>query len=194
MIKVAQEGQTAKQEKGVQDVRVETNHAARKFYAQRNCKLAGTSITARAPWADGDSALLCRWTSIVYLTGATLFLAVLLTRVFAIVLDLIMSQEQLNALKTNVSLAVHPPIYRGVLSRRTDHILLSPDQTSKTAVAAGPNKSLQSEVSTLKEQLAAKDRDLGKSTPAFLLETLIMLLTEIFRICSCPEETGRTEL
>ena len=110
MIKVAQEGQTAKQEKGVQDVRVETNHAARKFYAQRNCKLAGTSITARAPWADGDSALLCRWTSIVYLTGATLFLAVLLTRVFAIVLDLIMSQEQLNALKTNVSLAVHPPV------------------------------------------------------------------------------------
>ena len=78
--------------------------------------------------------------------------------------------------------------------RKTDHILLSPDQTSKTAVAAGPNKSLQSEVSTLKEQLAAKDRDLGKSTPAFLLETLIMLLTEIFRICSCPEETGRTEL
>ena len=194
MIKVAQEGQTAKQEKGVQDVRVETNHAARKFYAQRNCKLAGTSITARAPWADGDSALLCRWTSIVYLTGATLFLAVLLTRVFAIVLDLIMSQEQLNALKTNVSLAVHPPIYRRTLLRRTDHILLSPDQTSKTAVAAGPNKSLQSEVSTLKEQLAAKDRDLGKSTPAFLLETLIMLLTEIFRICSCPEETGRTEL
>jgi B-cell receptor-associated protein 31 len=38
MIKVAQEGQTAKQEKGVQDVRVETNHSARKFYAQRNCE------------------------------------------------------------------------------------------------------------------------------------------------------------
>jgi hypothetical protein len=40
---------------------------------------------------------------LVYLTGATLFLAVLLTRVVAIVLDLINSQEQLNQLKTNVS-------------------------------------------------------------------------------------------
>ncbi|KAG7527974.1 hypothetical protein FFLO_06473 [Filobasidium floriforme] len=106
MIKVAQEGQVAKEEKGVQDIRAETNHHARKFYAQRN----------------------------LYLTGATLFLAVLLTRVFAIVLDLINSQEQLNQLKTN---------------------------TSKTAVAAGPNKALQTEVVTLKEQLAAKDRDLA---------------------------------
>ena len=43
MIKVAQEGQTAKQEKGVQDVRVETNHSARKFYAQRNCEFLSVS-------------------------------------------------------------------------------------------------------------------------------------------------------
>jgi hypothetical protein len=38
MIKVAQEGQVAKEEKGVQDIRAETNHHARKFYAQRNCE------------------------------------------------------------------------------------------------------------------------------------------------------------
>jgi hypothetical protein len=38
MIKVAQEGQIAKEEKGVQDIRAETNHHARKFYAQRNCE------------------------------------------------------------------------------------------------------------------------------------------------------------
>jgi hypothetical protein len=40
----------------------------------------------------------------VYLTGSTLFLSLLLARVFHIVLDLITIQEDLNALKTKVSM------------------------------------------------------------------------------------------
>ena len=111
MIKVAQEGQTAKQEKGVQDVRVETNHSARKFYAQRNCEYCvessrserdRTSRAVKMKRLICDIRFFCSELA-VYLTGATLFLAVLLTRVFAIVLDLITSQEELNGLKTNVS-------------------------------------------------------------------------------------------
>lgn len=38
MVKVAKESQTAKQEVGVQDLRVETSVHAKKFYAQRNRK------------------------------------------------------------------------------------------------------------------------------------------------------------
>ncbi|KIM89988.1 hypothetical protein PILCRDRAFT_203894 [Piloderma croceum F 1598] len=56
---------------GMQDVRTETNFAARKFYAQRN----------------------------VYLTGFTLFLSLVLTRTFYIILDLIHTQEEYAKLK-----------------------------------------------------------------------------------------------
>jgi len=52
-----------------------THSSARKFYAQRN----------------------------LYLTGGTLFLSLLLARVFHIVLDLITVQEDLNALKTKTA-------------------------------------------------------------------------------------------
>ncbi|KZP33266.1 endoplasmic reticulum protein [Athelia psychrophila] len=55
----------------MQDVRTETNFAARKFYAQRN----------------------------VYLTGFTLFLSLVLTRCFYIILDLIHVQEEYAKLK-----------------------------------------------------------------------------------------------
>lgn len=40
---------------------------------------------------------------VVYLTGATLILALILARVFSIVLDLIIVQEQINTLKNTVS-------------------------------------------------------------------------------------------
>ncbi|KAL5496164.1 YET3 [Sanghuangporus vaninii] len=53
------------------DVRAETNFAARKFYAQRNA----------------------------YLTGFTLFLSIVLTRTFYIMLDLIHAQEEYAKLK-----------------------------------------------------------------------------------------------
>jgi len=56
---------------GMQDVRTETNIAARKFYAQRN----------------------------VYLTGFTLFLSLVLTRCFYIILDLLHTQEEYAKLK-----------------------------------------------------------------------------------------------
>jgi hypothetical protein len=54
-----------------QDIRTETNIAARKFYSQRN----------------------------VYLTGFTLFLSLVLTRSFYIILDLIHAQEEYAKLK-----------------------------------------------------------------------------------------------
>ncbi|TCD68575.1 hypothetical protein EIP91_010500 [Steccherinum ochraceum] len=56
---------------GMQDIRSESNMAARKFYAQRN----------------------------TYLTGACLFLSIVLTRTFYIVLDLIHTQEEYAKLK-----------------------------------------------------------------------------------------------
>ncbi|OBZ74931.1 Uncharacterized protein C9E9.04 [Grifola frondosa] len=56
---------------GVQDVRSETNFAARKFYSQRN----------------------------TYLTGFCLFLSLVLTRTFYILLDLVHTQEEYAKLK-----------------------------------------------------------------------------------------------
>lgn len=57
---------------GMQDVRTETSHAARKFYAQRN----------------------------VYLTGFCLFLSLVLTRTFYMIQDLINTQDEYAKLKT----------------------------------------------------------------------------------------------
>ncbi|KAF9497422.1 endoplasmic reticulum protein [Pleurotus eryngii] len=59
------------QNAGVHDVRTETGLAARKFYAQRN----------------------------VYLTGFCLFLSLVLTRTFYIILDLIHTQEEYAKIK-----------------------------------------------------------------------------------------------
>lgn len=44
MYKVMSEGETAKDRQGVQDVRTETNYAARKFYSQRNMYLTGFTL------------------------------------------------------------------------------------------------------------------------------------------------------
>ncbi|KIS69880.1 uncharacterized protein UMAG_02396 [Mycosarcoma maydis] len=71
MVKVMSEGETARDNRGVQDVRTETNYAARKFYSQRN----------------------------MYLTGFTLFLSLILSRSYSLILDLINTQEELVALK-----------------------------------------------------------------------------------------------
>ncbi|KAH9886740.1 B-cell receptor-associated 31-like protein [Cubamyces lactineus] len=62
---------------GAQDVRAETNMAARKFYAQRN----------------------------TYLTGFCLFLSLVLTRTFYILLDLIHTQEEYAKLKNETGKA-----------------------------------------------------------------------------------------
>lgn len=44
MVKVMSEGETAKDQRGIQDVRAETNYAARKFYSQRNMYLTGFTL------------------------------------------------------------------------------------------------------------------------------------------------------
>ncbi|KAG6868362.1 hypothetical protein C0993_004483 [Termitomyces sp. T159_Od127] len=73
MFKISAEAELAKsgQQGSYSDVRTESNIAARKFYAQRN----------------------------TYLTGFTLFLSLVLTRTFYIILDLIYTQEQYAKLK-----------------------------------------------------------------------------------------------
>ncbi|GFZ45038.1 hypothetical protein JCM24511_02764 [Saitozyma sp. JCM 24511] len=75
MVRIAQEGAAAKAKQDMADVRTETNYAARRFYAQRN----------------------------LYLTGATLFLSLILARVFYIVLDFIHVQEDFSALQQKVA-------------------------------------------------------------------------------------------
>jgi len=71
MFRTTAEADLAKQNSGVADVRSETNFAAKKFYAQRN----------------------------MYLTGFTLFLSLILTRTYYILLDLIHTQEEYAKLK-----------------------------------------------------------------------------------------------
>ncbi|KAJ3886908.1 B-cell receptor-associated protein 31-like-domain-containing protein [Lentinula edodes] len=71
MFRITAESELAKTQQTVGDVGTETSFAARKFYAQRN----------------------------VYLTGFTLFLSLVLTRTFAINLDLIHTQEEYAKLK-----------------------------------------------------------------------------------------------
>jgi len=73
MLRVGAEADLAKST--LQDVRAETGLAARKFYSQRN----------------------------TYLTGFTLFLSLVLTRTFYIILDLIHAQEQYAILKKQTS-------------------------------------------------------------------------------------------
>ncbi|KAJ3487924.1 hypothetical protein NLI96_g3206 [Meripilus lineatus] len=76
MWRVTAEAELAKTTgQGTHDVRSETNFAARKFYSQRN----------------------------TYLTGFCLFLSLVLTRTFYIILDLIHTQEEYAKLKQEVS-------------------------------------------------------------------------------------------
>ncbi|KAF8578879.1 B-cell receptor-associated 31-like protein [Ramaria rubella] len=76
MLRVTAETELAKSGgHGMQDVRTETNFAARKFYAQRN----------------------------TYLTGFCLFLSLILTRTFYIILDLIHTQGEYAKLKQATS-------------------------------------------------------------------------------------------
>ncbi|KAG9103104.1 hypothetical protein FRC06_000206 [Ceratobasidium sp. 370] len=74
MLRVTAEAQQAKTAAGAANVQTETNHAAKKFYTQRN----------------------------MYLTGFTLFLSLILTRTFYILLDLIHTQEQYTELKKKI--------------------------------------------------------------------------------------------
>jgi len=71
MLRLTAKAEDATGQQGMQDVRTETNFAARKFYAQRN----------------------------MYLTGFTLFLSIILTRTFYILLDLVHVQGEYSELK-----------------------------------------------------------------------------------------------
>jgi len=102
MWRTAEEAEAAKRSQGMHDVRSETNHAAKKFYSQRN----------------------------VYLTGFTLFLSLVLTRVFAIILDLIETQTAYATLKQQVTNNNSPG-----------------------------NDTLKAEIEELKKKLAAKTQD-----------------------------------
>nr|XP_019012916.1 endoplasmic reticulum protein [Kwoniella pini CBS 10737]OCF51697.1 endoplasmic reticulum protein [Kwoniella pini CBS 10737] len=107
MVRIAQEGAAAKVKPDMIDARTETNYAARRFYAQRN----------------------------LYLTGATLFLSLLLARVFYIVLDFIQVQESYTTLQTKVA---------------------------KQSGASGENEELRKQIKELEAQLKlsqGKDRD-----------------------------------
>jgi len=77
MSRITAESNLAKSGRGgvISDVRSESSLAAKKFYAQRN----------------------------VYLTGFCLFLSLVLTRTFYIILDLLHTQEEYTALKKNTT-------------------------------------------------------------------------------------------
>ncbi|KAI0339114.1 B-cell receptor-associated 31-like protein [Trametopsis cervina] len=87
---------------GMHDVRADTNFAARKFYAQRN----------------------------TYLTGFCLFLSLVLTRTFYIILDLIHTQEEYAKLKQETA------------------------SSSRTTIAAGDQAK---QIEDLKKKLAASE-------------------------------------
>lgn len=97
---------------------------------------------------------------LVYLTGATLFLSLLLARVFSIVLDLITIQDELNSLKTKVSR--HLPSYDA--DRLTDSVIRS--QTARSSTAAMKTADMETRIKELETELRAsqaKDRDFGEA-------------------------------
>jgi len=81
MFRITAESDLAKSNRGgvITDVRSDTNLAAKKFYAQRN----------------------------VYLTGFCLFLSLVLTRTFYIIIDLLRTQEEYATLKKNTTSSSH---------------------------------------------------------------------------------------
>jgi len=91
MLRVTAESEAAKQQQGgVKDVRVETNFAARKFYAQRN----------------------------TYLTGFCLFLSLVLARTISILGALVTAEEQLAALKAKTASGSKDQIQVDALKKR----------------------------------------------------------------------------
>ena len=97
MLRITAESEAAKQQQGgVKDVRVETNFAARKFYAQRNTYLTGASRFTILWRIVTDCAL-----------GFCLFLSLVLARTISILGDLVTAEEQLAALKAKVRNSIH---------------------------------------------------------------------------------------
>jgi len=115
MFRTAADADLAKQSgQGASDVRSETNFAAKKFYAQRN----------------------------MYLTGFTLFLSLILTRTYYIILDLIHTQEEYAKLKKATQSNSKAAIAGGDQTKQIEEL--------KTKLAAAEAKSRDYE--TLKSQ------------------------------------------
>ncbi|KAF8439811.1 B-cell receptor-associated protein 31-like-domain-containing protein [Boletus edulis BED1] len=115
MFRVTAEQDSARTDHTVHDVRTESSFAARKFYAQRN----------------------------MYLTGFCLFLSLVLTRTFSIVLDLIQTQEDYAKLKKAASV---PFVFTAT--------------TSKNNIASNDQAKQIEELKKKLAESAAKNRDL----------------------------------
>ncbi|KAF9528753.1 endoplasmic reticulum protein [Crepidotus variabilis] len=118
MFKITAEAEAAKSPKAavIQDVRSDTNLAARKFYAQRN----------------------------VYLTGFCLFLSLVLTRTFYIILDLIHTQEEYAKLKK---------------ATESSNGTASSSSSSSTAKTATPTANESKQIAELKKQLEFQKKE-----------------------------------
>jgi len=81
LIRVYQEGEAAKSKGNRTDLRSETDWRSRKFLSERN----------------------------LYLTGFTLFLSLILTRTYGLVVDLIKTQEELATLKSGKTSGAEGP-------------------------------------------------------------------------------------
>jgi len=79
---------------GMQDIRTETSHAARKFYAQRN----------------------------VYLTGFCLFLSLVLTRTFYMIQELIHTQDEHTKLKKATASTSRNDLVAGEQSKEIERL------------------------------------------------------------------------
>lgn len=90
----------------------------------------------------------------VYLTGFTLFLSLVLTRVFAIILDLIETQTAYAALKQQV---------RTPAWTRSTHDPQPPLSQAANNNRPG-NDTLKAEIEGLKKELTAKTQDFGASS------------------------------
>ncbi len=96
--------------------------AARRFYAQRNVSrgLSGTPLTSLADHCA------------VYLTGATLFLSLLLSRVFYIILDFIHVQEEFTLLQSKVAKQSGATGEANEMRKRIDELEAELDQHRKS--------------------------------------------------------------
>jgi len=121
MFRTTAEADMAKGQNGASDVRSETNFAAKKFYAQRN----------------------------MYLTGFTLFLSLILTRTYYIILDLIHTQEEYAKLKKATQTNSKASLQAGDQTKQIEEL--------KTQLAAAEAKSR--DYDTLKSQAASQAKE-----------------------------------
>ncbi|KZO97586.1 B-cell receptor-associated 31-like protein [Calocera viscosa TUFC12733] len=105
------------------DVRAETNFAAKKFYAQRN----------------------------MYLTGFTLFLSLILTRTYYIILDLIHTQEEYAKLKKATQSNSKASLQSGDQAKQIEEL--------KTKLAAAEAKSRDYDILKSQATNQAKEYD-----------------------------------